>query len=165
MSKIKILFVCLGNICRSPSAEAVLKKMINEENLPGRILVDSAGTIDYHAGELPDPRMIKHAKKRNYRMNHIARVFDPDSDFNNFNYIITMDNENYLDIKSLDPDSKFSDKIYKMSDFLPEEYSDGIPDPFMGGEAEFENVLDLLEIACKEILEKIKSAAKQQERK
>jgi protein-tyrosine phosphatase len=152
-----IIFVCLGNICRSPSAEAVMKKLVETEGFDGQITVDSAGTIGYHEGEPSDPRMKKFAERRGYILNHTAKKFNPGIDFINNDYIITMDNENYSDVISLDKEKKFRHKIFKMSDFARELKFDEVPDPYYGGPDGFENVLDILEDACKGLLEKIKN--------
>lgn len=152
----KVLFVCMGNICRSPSAEAVFKKLLNDEGLVDQIEVDSAGTIDYHTGDPPDKRMQMHALKRGYSLDHLARQFDPQKDFTDADYIITMDDENYNDIISLDPQGKFRDKVFKMSQFADKIKFNEVPDPYYKGPEGFEEVLDLLEDSCMVLLKKIK---------
>ena len=156
MKKKKVLFVCLGNICRSPSTEAVLKKFIKDENLEDKIEVDSSGTIAYHEGESSDPRMQTHAAKRGYVLDHIARKFNSEKDFIESDYIITMDNKNYSDVISLDIKEKFRNKIFKMSQFAGNINFNEVPDPYYKGAEGFEEVLDILEDACKVLLEKIK---------
>lgn len=153
----KILFVCLGNICRSPAAEAVLKKNLQDENLQDKIYIDSAGTAGYHVGESPDPRMIGYAAKRGYNVDHTTRKFNPAKDFIKFDYIITMDNENFEEVKSHDNVNKFSHKIFRMADFCRNIKVDEVPDPYYEGEKGFNNVLDILEDGCKGILEKLKN--------
>ncbi len=160
MERKKILFVCLGNICRSPSAEAVMKKLIKDQNMGNLIEVDSAGTIDYHEGEPSDERMRKHAKKRGYKLDHLAKGFKPETDFSSSDYIVTMDNNNYYDIKSMDSKNQYTDKIFKMSEFSVNINFDEVPDPYYGGDKGFEIVLDILEDACKGLLEKIKNDIK-----
>ncbi len=151
---IKILFVCMGNICRSPSGEAVMNGLINENELEDKIICDSAGTIGYHAGEPADKRMQSHAIKRGYNLTSIARQIQY-SDFNKFNYIITMDNENYRNVLALDNDNKYQNKIFKMMSFANEYTDTEVPDPYYGGEQGFEYVLDLLEDACSGLLKHI----------
>jgi len=160
MKKKKVLFVCLGNICRSPSAETVLKKLIKDENLEDKIEVDSSGTIDYHEGEPSDPRMQKHAAKRGYALDHIARKINPEKDFVESDYIVTMDNEIYTDVIALDTQNKFRKKIFKMSQFSGKIQFQEVPDPYYKGAEGFEEVLDILEDACKVLLEKIKDDIK-----
>lgn len=157
MKKKKVIFVCLGNICRSPAAEAVLKKIIREEGLEDKIEVDSAGTSGYHIGEGSDVRMINHASRRGYILDHIARRFNPDKDFEEADYIITMDNENYSDVLRFDPEKKYRDKIFKMSQFSGNIKFNEVPDPYYRGAEGFEEVLDLLEDSCKVLLNKIKN--------
>jgi protein-tyrosine phosphatase len=152
----KVLFVCMGNICRSPTAEAVFKKLVKDEGLDDKIEVDSCGTIDYHTGEPSDKRMQQHALKRGYQLDHLARQFDPHLDFMKSDYIITMDNENYYDIINLDLQNKFRDKVFKMSQFAGKIKFNEVPDPYYKGPAGFEEVLDILEDSCKVLLEKIK---------
>ncbi len=156
MEKLRILFVCLGNICRSPSAEAILKKLILNENLQTRIYIDSAGTSDYHLGEFSDARMIEHAVKRNIQLDHTARQFDPAEDFERFDFIIAMDNENYSELLNLDYRKLYSNKIYKFVEFCSNYEIEYVPDPYFGGAAGFEFVLDILEDGCKGILRRIK---------
>jgi low molecular weight protein-tyrosine phosphatase len=154
--KKEILFVCLGNICRSPAAEGVMNNIIKKNKMEKLVDVDSAGTIDYHEGEQPDKRMMKAAKKRGYNLKHLARVFDPYSDFDNFDYIITMDDENYQTITELDLKSKYKSKVLKMSEFSSDPTIKEVPDPYYSGTLGFENVLNILEDTCKNLLTKIK---------
>jgi protein-tyrosine phosphatase len=97
---VKVLFVCWGNICRSPSAEAVFNAIVQKEGLSHQISVDSAGTISTHSGEPADMRMRRHAIKRGYKLDSISRIIEP-TDFDQFNYIIAMDNKNVTDLKHL----------------------------------------------------------------
>ncbi|MCK9291798.1 MAG: low molecular weight protein-tyrosine-phosphatase [Bacteroidales bacterium] len=149
---IRILFVCLGNICRSPAAEAVFQKIASDHNFP--VHLDSAGISNWHAGEQADPRMRKAAKKRDYEIHSIARPFQP-ADFDRFDQIIVMDDANYDHLKALATTDEEIDKIYRMSDFLSEHSDDHIPDPYYGGEQGFDFVIDLLEDASKGLLQSL----------
>ena len=151
----KILFVCMGNICRSPAAEAVMKSKIKAKNLLNKIKVDSAGTIDYHIGETADERMIAHAKKRGYKIDSIARQFDKLTDFTCFDYIITMDDEIYDEVTSLASKNEHRKKIFKMVNFCKILSADNIPDPYYEGAYGFEEVLNLLEDATDGLLKKV----------
>lgn len=155
MTNKRILFVCMGNICRSPAAEAVMKKLVADKGLSDQIEVDSAGTISYHEGETADSRMISSAERRGYDVDSIARHFNPKKDFTHFDYIVTMDSDNYEDIKFLDNQDKYENKIFKMVDFLDNHTSDKIPDPYYSGRDGFELVLDLLEDSTKGLLKKV----------
>jgi protein-tyrosine phosphatase len=152
-----VLFVCLGNICRSPGAEAIFKLILSEEHLSDKISCDSAGTIDVHAGEPADARMIERASKRGYKVDSIARKFNPKSDFDQFDLIIAMDDRIESDLQRLTRNSKDSGKIYRMTDFCSTSMYSGIPDPYYGGSSGFEVVLDLLEDACEGLLDHIKN--------
>ncbi|MDL2330928.1 low molecular weight phosphotyrosine protein phosphatase [Odoribacter sp. OttesenSCG-928-A06] len=154
MSDIKrILFVCLGNICRSPAAEAIMKAKVHQLGLDHLFIIDSAGTYGGHAGELPDYRMRQHAGGRGYEMTSRSRKFYADSDFEEFDMIIAMDASNFSDLKSMAKNEEEEKKIYKMTDFcrLHSNYS-SVPDPYYGGDAGFELVLDLLEDAIDGLL-------------
>lgn len=153
---LKVLFVCMGNICRSPAAEGVFKKIVKDANLEDNIEVDSAGTIDYHAGELPDARMRKHAAQRGYNLNSLARQFNPKKDFEIFDYIIAMDDDNFDDIVRSDYNNINRNKIFKMTDFSSDKNIKKVPDPYYGGSNGFENVLDILEDSTKNFLNKIR---------
>lgn len=155
-NKKKILFVCLGNICRSPAAEGVMNSLIKENKMDELIETDSAGTIDYHEGELPDERMRKAARKRGYHLNHLARVFNPYKDFDNFDYIVTMDDNNYQNISELDLRKKYEEKIYRMKEFSSDPSILEVPDPYYSGLIGFENVLNILEDTSKNLLTKVK---------
>lgn len=161
MKRINILFVCLGNICRSPSAEGVMNALIKKENLEKFIVCDSAGTAAYHIGESPDRRMISHASKRGYELTSLGRQFNPKTDFEKFDYIIPMDNSNYRDIKRLDYNNRYENKIFLMTDFCTEHSVNEVPDPYYGGAEGFEFVLDILEDGCKGLLNRIKDELKQ----
>lgn len=156
MSKKKILFVCLGNICRSPAAEAVMNKLIEKENLKAKIEIDSAGIMGYHTGEQADSRMRKHASKRGYTISHPARKVNPTIDFENFDYVVAMDDENFVDLLAMDKESNYRDKFFRMVQFSQDLVHTSVPDPYYGGPDGFELVLDILEDSCKGLLEKIK---------
>ena len=155
--KIKVLFVCLGNICRSPSAEAVFNDLLEKESLQGQVTCDSAGTIGYHTGEPADKRMQEHARKRAYRLTSISRPIVPDQDFDAFDYVIGMDDNNVWDLRKLARNAFDLEKIYKMTDFSSGNQYQSVPDPYYGGDDGFELVLDVLEDSCRGLLREIKS--------
>jgi len=153
----RILFVCLGNICRSPGAEAIFKFLITQEHLEGKVSCESAGTISAHEGEPADQRMIERATKRGYIVDSIARKFNSKVDFNEFDYIIAMDESVESDLQRLTRNNTESEKIYRMTDFSSSSKYSGVPDPYYGGSSGFEVVLDILEDACEGLLERIKN--------
>ena len=155
MIKKKILFVCMGNICRSPAAEGIAKKLVEKKGLNGTIEIDSAGTLDYHTGELPDERMIKHALKRGYILDSRARQFNSKKDFDYFDYIVTMDDDNYSEITSLDKGNRNKNKIFKMVSFSKKQIVNEVPDPYYTGSDGFEFVLDILEDSVEGLLNKV----------
>ena len=154
---INLLFVCLGNICRSPAAEGIMKKMIADEGLEERIFVDSAATSSWNEGKTPDERMRLHGTKRGYDFCSIARTFRS-SDFDKFDYILVMDNNNYMNVKKLAKSEEDVSKIYRMTDFS-NDFSDDdhVPDPYYGGDDGFNLVMDLLEDACRGLLKEVKT--------
>lgn len=152
--KYRILFVCLGNICRSPAAEGIFGKLVKERGLENRITVDSAGTSGYHDGDLPDHRMRRHGARRGYRFDSLSRKFTV-HDFDNFDVIIAMDDSNFHNIMRLAPDLESEKKVYRMVDFSRKYGHDHIPDPYYSGADGFELVLDLLEDACEGLLDRV----------
>jgi protein-tyrosine phosphatase len=152
----EVLFVCLGNICRSPAAGAIFGSMVKKEGLSNEISCSSAGVIAAHAGEPADARMQKHASVRGYKIDGISRKFDPRSDFDRFDYIIAMDEDNESDLQRMTRNASDSAKIFRMTDFASSEKYAGVPDPYYGGSSGFELVLDLLEDTCENLLEQIK---------
>ena len=152
----KILFVCLGNICRSPMAEAIMNKLICDAGLQSEFQIDSAGLINYHEGEGADPRMKEHAYRHGYRLTHISRPVRQ-SDFDEFDYIIGMDDSNYDKLRRLAPTTEAEAKIHRMTDYCTRNVIGHVPDPYYGGSQGFENVIDILEDACAGLLERIGS--------
>lgn len=155
MKNYKVLFVCLGNICRSPAGEGIFKKMVKEQGLEDYITVDSAGTSGYHDGELPDPRMRQHGARRGYKFDSLSRRFTA-GDFYDFDIILAMDDSNYHNILRLAPDLESERKVYRMVEFSKKYSHDHVPDPYYSGADGFELVLDLLEDACEGLLDKMK---------
>jgi len=144
-----ILFVCMGNICRSPTAEAVFNKLVADAGRSSEFTVDSAGTIGYHAGSPPDSRMRAAAESRGYRLESVARQIRPE-DYDRFDMIVTMDEENYREVTANDPGSLA--RIEKMCDYCEIHQVDEVPDPYYGGERGFHRVIDILEDACSNLL-------------
>ena len=154
MGKTKILFVCLGNICRSACAEAVMKKVVTQRGMESDFEIDSAGLISYHSGEKADPRMRHHAAKRGIDITSIARKIAT-ADFSHFDYIIGMDDDNIRRLLEIAPDEQSRQKISKMSDYCKTHRVNSVPDPYYGGDSDFELVLDLLDDACNGLLDRI----------
>ena len=156
MSKIKVLFVCMGNICRSPTAEGVFSKIIKDNNLDHHFKVDSAGTHAYHVGEKPDNRAQKAALERGFELKHIrARKFLM-QDFDIFDFILVMDGDNYSILMEASPE-EHRHKIKYFLDYAPQLGVRDVPDPYYGGRFGFERVLDLVEEASKGFMETIQS--------
>ncbi|MBW4649832.1 MAG: low molecular weight phosphotyrosine protein phosphatase [Kastovskya adunca ATA6-11-RM4] len=150
----KLLFVCLGNICRSPSAENIMNHLIEQAGLSQSIVCDSAGTGGYHIGASPDQRMTAAAKRRNIFLRGKARQFQT-SDFEDFDLILAMDRENYTDILSLDPTGRYQDKVRLMCEFASHHNAQEVPDPYYGGAEGFDQVISLLLDACEGLLKQI----------
>lgn len=153
--KIKILFVCLGNICRSPAAENVMRSLVEEEGLEDLFELDSAGTADFHTGKAPDPRMTDAARNRGITMKGNARQVAR-TDFNSFDWILAMDEDNYQDLISIRENVENpTAKLMKFCEFCEEFDIDDVPDPYYGGLDGFELVLNILEDGCAAFLEKL----------
>jgi protein-tyrosine phosphatase len=148
---VKVLFVCLGNICRSPTAEGVFRKMVEDEGLAEEIVIDSAGTAAYHVGEAPDQRSQEAALHRGIDMSRQrARQFKP-SDFERFDYVLAMDGQNLSNLMALNRKPS-ENKPGLFLKFSPSTTRTDVPDPYYGGGNGFELVLDLIEGASKGLL-------------
>jgi protein-tyrosine phosphatase len=154
----KLLFVCLGNICRSPSAENIMTHLIQEAGLENQITCDSAGTSGYHVGASPDRRMNSAAIKRGIQLQGKSRKLTP-LDLERFDLILAMDRENYQDILYLDRESKYEDKIRLICDFATQKTDKEVPDPYYGGQDGFDYVIDLLFDACAGLLDYVVNSA------
>lgn len=153
---IKVLFVCLGNICRSPLAEAVFNHKIKELGLTDQFKSDSAATSDFHIGELPDERTLRCAIRNGLSINHRGRQVNR-TDFRDFDYIVAMDENNLRNLNNLKVRFKFPDKaIFLMRNFVPGWENLPVPDPYYGGEEDFEEVYRILDQAMDSFLTKIK---------
>ena len=156
IDKTRILFVCLGNICRSPAANGVMEQMVAQQGLQDKFLIDSAGTYGGHAGELPDPRMRVAASRRGYNLTHRSRKFR-EQDYHDFDMIVVMDDSNYENVARLAPERKYLDKVYRFVEFS-KNHPDWsyVPDPYYEGHEGFELVLDILEDGCAELINRLK---------
>jgi protein-tyrosine phosphatase len=151
----KLLFVCLGNICRSPAAENIMNHLIEQADYSKQIVCDSAGTSSYHIGSPPDRRMsAAAAKKLQIKLKGQARQFRK-SDFQEFDLILAMDRDNYDNILSVDSTGVYHDKVRLMCDFCSKYTLKEVPDPYYGGPEGFNQVIDLLVDACDGLLKHI----------
>lgn len=153
--KTRILFVCLGNICRSPAAEGIMNHLAGQRGLADRIETDSAGIGAWHVGELPDRRMRSHGADHGYDFSSRARQIRHD-DMERFDRIVVMDDENYRDVTAMARTDKERGKVVMMTDFCRRHKGyRAVPDPYYGGDKGFELVIELLEDACEGLLERI----------
>ena len=148
----QILFVCMGNICRSPAAEIVFRHRVNEAGLQKNFVIDSAGTTNYQQGNPPDPRMARVLQKRGYSVSGTARKIQP-QDLEDSQLILVMDRENRENLLVVDADGKNRHKIRYLTDFCRKLQATHVPDPYCGSAQDFENVADLIEDACGGLLE------------
>ena len=144
----KVLFVCLGNICRSPAAEGIFTHLIEKYGLEKEVSCDSAGTIGFHAGAGAYPKMKKVAAGRGYDLTSVSRKVRPETDFDRFDLIIGMDDQNIADLKKMAPGRLVKAKICKMTDYCTRHKHTYVPDPYYGETKDYELVIDLLEDAC-----------------
>ena len=156
MNSIAVCFVCLGNICRSPSAEAVMRELVERARLTERIVIDSAGTGDWHIGEPPDERAQKAAKKRGYDLSKLRGRQVAEVDFARFDLFIVMDDANAAALSSVCP-PEHRDKIRLLMEFATRDDSRVVVDPYFGGEEGFEKVLDQCEDACEGLLKALRA--------
>jgi len=148
----RILFVCLGNICRSPAAENIMNHLIQQRQLRDQVSCDSAGTASYHVGSPPDRRMAQAAEAKEITLTGRARQFTP-ADFERFDWILAMDRQNYRDILSLDQLGEYAHKVQLMCDYCRTHPDQDVPDPYYGGTEGFTYVIDLLMDACEGFLD------------
>jgi protein-tyrosine phosphatase len=156
---IRIVFVCLGNICRSPTAEGVMRQLAEQSSMSARLHLDSAGTGGWHAGELPDPRTRAAAARRGIELTHRARQFTVE-DFARFDLVVAMDRANMRNLHQLTRSTADVTKLSLLRRFDPRSPADAeVPDPYQGGPEGFEHVLDLCEAACRGLLEHVRNLA------
>lgn len=159
MEKIKVLFVCMGNICRSPTAEGVFTKLINQKNIAEMFKVDSAGTHAYHVGNPPDARAQQAALRRGVELQQLRARKLHSSDYEYFDYILVMDDDNYA-IAIHECPKEHKDKVRYFLDYAPFLGIREVPDPYYGGKLGFEQVLDMVEAASLGFLESLAKAGK-----
>lgn len=151
----RVLFVCMGNICRSPAAEIVFRKQVEDAGMTEAIAIDSAGTIGYHTGKGPDPRMADTLRQRGYSITGRSRQVTG-NDLRDFDLILAADQENLADLRQLDRAGEHAAKIRLLVDYCVEKEADHVPDPYYGGQRGFEDVADLVEDACGGLLDELR---------
>jgi protein-tyrosine phosphatase len=152
----RVLFVCLGNICRSSAADEIFRQLTIARGLEGEFEIDSAGTYGGHAGDLPDPRMRAAGKKRGYNFTHRSRKVRSE-DFERFDLLLAMDDSVYESLSRLSPNVEGLQKLERMADYIPAHFGyDYVPDPYYEGADGFELVLDMLEEGCQVLLDRLK---------
>lgn len=150
----KICFVCLGNICRSPTAEGIFQHLVNERKLQPWFYIESAGTSAYHVGEKANSKSRQVASQNGIELLSRARRFEP-GDLDEFDLILAMDHENFENIRSFDANGKYSGKIHLMREFDPHPEDKAVPDPYFGGMNGFQNVFDVLKRSCETLLDEL----------
>jgi len=155
----RLLFVCLGNICRSPSAEGIMNHLIQQRGLSGEIVCDSAGTSSYHIGSPPDHRMSAAATQQGIALSGAARQFER-ADFEAFDLILAMDRDNYRNILALDRSGAYQQNVKLICEFCRYHNDREVPDPYYGGESGFKYVIDLLLDACEGLLDQVEQTLK-----
>jgi protein-tyrosine phosphatase len=158
--KYSVLMVCMGNICRSPTAEGVLRQKVQAAGLDSSVHIDSAGTIDYHVGSPPDERSARHARKRGYDLSSLRARQVHARDFERFDLILAMDWENLQELQLLCP-REHEHKLRRLMEFAPPGLGDVVADPYYGGRDGFERVLDHVEAACNGLLGHLRTAVAQ----
>ena len=152
---IRVLFVCMGNICRSPAADIVFRHMVDQAGLADRIEIDSAGTIDYHTGKGPDPRMSEELASRGYPIEGGARQVTR-SDLDHFDLVLAMDDDNLAELKRLDRKGTRHAKVLPFTTYCTEHPVREVPDPYYGGRRGFAHVADIVEDGCHELLQQLR---------
>ena len=156
MSKVKVLFVCMGNICRSPLAHGLFEHRVEEAGLSDRIAIDSAGTHAYHVGEQPDPRSQQTALRHGIDLSSQRARKVAGGDFERFDYIVAMDRDNHANLSAICP-AEHNDKVKLFLEFAPQLSETEVPDPYYGGDSGFEHVYQLIDAAADGLMADIKS--------
>ena len=154
----RLLFVCMGNICRSPTAEAVMRSLVREAGLEDEIAIESAGLGDWHVGHPPDRRATAAAQQRGVTLAGTARQVRP-GDFEDFDLLLAMDRDNLRELRALAPDAEAAEKVRMLREFDPDSAGApdlDVPDPYYGGAQGFETVLDQVEAACRGLLDTLR---------
>jgi protein-tyrosine phosphatase len=157
MKKQSVLFVCMGNICRSPTAHGVLRHKVREQGLEHLVDMDSAGTHNYHPGSPPDERSQSHANQRGYDLSDLRARQITDEDFDRHDLILVMDWDNLALVENVCPPQHLS-KVRRLTEFCLSSDAPVVPDPYYGGASGFDNVLDLVEDACEGLLRHVRRA-------
>lgn len=153
--ELAVLFVCTGNICRSPTADGVFRKLVADAGLQDRILVDSAGTHDYHVGSPPDPRSVEHAARRGYDLSPLRARRAIAADFERFDLVLAMDRDNRHLLESICPPAR-RDRLRMFREFGGRPSTKDVPDPYYGGDSGFDQVLDLVEDCARGLLDELR---------
>jgi protein-tyrosine phosphatase len=155
---LNLLFVCMGNICRSPTAEGVMRRLLDDAGLADRVEIESAGTGGWHVGEPPDERATLAARRRGVTLEGAARQVRV-SDFRDFDLLIAMDRANLRELLAVAPDEEAAEKVRLLREFDPAASGElDVPDPYYGGDRGFETVLDMVEAACRGLIDELRAA-------